>query len=118
MKKHILSPLCSAFVIPGLGQILNGDLKKGLAILAVVFLLFIAATVKFVFIVSSLFRSPEGLPSGSGEVMERIQGQDLSILVLLLAAFGIVWLYSVIDSFREGLRQERIAAGDGPCDPM
>ena len=34
MKKAVIASLCSAFIIPGLGQILNNNIKKGLVILA------------------------------------------------------------------------------------
>jgi hypothetical protein len=118
MKKYILTPLCSALVIPGLGQILNRDLKKGVIILGLVTLLFVAGTVEFVLILSSLFHAPGVLPSDPDEILSRLQGRDVWTLILLLTAFGIVWLYAVIDSFREGLRQERKAEADSLCDPI
>ena len=37
MKKSIISPLCSALIIPGLGQVINNNIKKGLIILGIVF---------------------------------------------------------------------------------
>ena len=107
MKKAALSPLCSAFVIPGLGQVLNQDLRKGVLILATVFVLFVAALVKLYKIINSLFLPSNAYNPGSLSVMERINGEDLTILWLLVAAFAILWLYSVIDAFLKGRQIDR-----------
>jgi len=44
--------LCSGLVIPGLGQILNQQIAKGLILLGLVFLLFVAGALKFAFIIT------------------------------------------------------------------
>jgi len=106
MKKYILSPLCSALVIPGLGQVINHNLRKGVIILSIVFLLFIGGTVKLVFIIHALVNHPKVTPNGSGNIMERLQGEDLSSLIYLLIAFAIVWIYSVLDAFWTGRKME------------
>ena len=46
MRKSLKSALCSALGVPGLGQVINGDLKRGGSILAGVFVLFVAGVVK------------------------------------------------------------------------
>ena len=102
MKKAALSPLCSAFVIPGLGQVLNQHLRKGVFILATVFVLFVAAIVKLYRIMNTLFMSARADNQGPLSIMERIKAEDLTVLWLLLAAFTILWLYSVIDAFLIG----------------
>jgi uncharacterized membrane protein len=106
MKKYILSPLCSALVIPGLGQIINQDLKKGLTLLSVVFILFIAGTVKLSLTVKSMLTGPGHSRLNSKVIMERLQGEDFSILWFLLLAFAIVWVYSVLDAFWRGKKLE------------
>ena len=112
MKKTILSPLCSAFVIPGLGQIINHDLKKGLTILALVFALFIGGSLKLVFMIkSAMNRGGAGLPQ-SGDVMERLQGEGSTVLWLLIIIFAVVWIYSVLDAFRTGKRLDVQEEGD------
>ena len=73
MKKYILSPLCSALVIPGLGQIINHNLRKGVIILSIVFLLFLGGTVKLAFIIHALASHPKVTSSGSGDIMEKLQ---------------------------------------------
>ncbi len=106
MKKYILSPLCSALVIPGLGQIINQDLKKGISILSVVFILFIAGAVKLSLTIKSMLTGSGDSRLNSKVIMERLQGEDFSILWFLLLAFAIVWVYSVLDAFWRGKKLE------------
>jgi uncharacterized membrane protein len=96
MKRSLLSPLCSAFVVPGLGQILNQNFKKGLIILAVVLALFLAGTVKLAFMLKSIMRQP-GTPSVHA----------LRSLWYLIFPFVITWIYSVIDAFWTGRKLDR-----------
>ena len=106
MKKYILSPLCSALVIPGLGQIINQDLKKGITLLSVVFILFIAGTVKLSLTIKSMLTASGDSRLNSKVIMERLLGEDFSILWFLLLAFAIVWVYSVLDAFWRGKKLE------------
>jgi hypothetical protein len=106
MKKYILSPLCSAFIVPGLGQIINQNFKKGLCILAVVFVLFIAGTTKLAFTIKSLLQGSEITQLNSATIGERLQGEDFTLLWVLVVLFGVVWLYSVIDAFWTGKKME------------
>ena len=107
MKKYILSPLCSALVIPGLGQIINQNLKKGLIILSVVFLLFVSFIIRLVFIIQSLAYQAKFSRLNSADIMERLKGEDLSFILYLGIAFAIIWIYAVLDAFREGKKIER-----------
>jgi TM2 domain-containing membrane protein YozV len=106
MKKYILSPLCSAIIIPGLGQIINQSIKKGLCILSIVFVLFILGVVKLFFLVNSLFRGIEMDRLDSGIIMEKLQRESLFLLWVLLILFAIVWIYSVVDAFWTGKKIE------------
>jgi hypothetical protein len=102
MKKAILSPLSSAFVIPGLGQIINQHLKKGVCILAGTFILFIAALVKLYQILCSAMGAEGINHSESGLITERFRAEDFSALWYLLGAFALLWIYSVVDAHRAG----------------
>ena len=108
MKKAIASPLCSAFIIPGLGQIVNGDTKKGIIMLGSIFVLFIFAIIRLVRLVQTVFQSGDTHPS-STEILNRLQLEDFSMLAVLLAVFAVVWLYSVIDALLKGRRVDRLA---------
>jgi len=102
MKKAILSPLSSAFVIPGLGQIINQHLKKGVCILAGTFILFIAALIKLYQILSVAMEAENINPSESVLITERFRAEDFSALWYLVGAFALLWLYSVVDAHRAG----------------
>ncbi len=106
MKRYILSPLCSAFIIPGLGQILNHNLKKGLCLLGMVFILFIAAVIKSSLIIKSLLRDSEITQSNAKLLGERLQGEDFTLLWVLLFLFAMIWMYSVLDAFWTGRKME------------
>ena len=112
MKRRIISPLCSAVIIPGLGQILNQHLKKGLIILGIVFLLFIAGTVKLALIINSIFEGLRIERLDSNVVIQKIQGENFAVIWLLVIAFGIVWLYSILDAFLEGRKIDSSIKGN------
>ena len=99
MKRRIISPLCSAFIIPGLGQVINHQIKKGLILLAAVFFLFIAGIVKLALIINSLLLSPQAGPIEQENVIENLLKEDFSVLHILIVAFLIIWLYYVITLF-------------------
>jgi hypothetical protein len=111
MKKAILSPLCSAFVIPGLGQILNKELKKGGCILAGVFILFVVGTIKLFLIIKAMSETSQSNPLDQGAVMEHLHSADLSMLRYTILAFALLWLYSVVDAFWKGRKLDRLEAG-------
>ena len=83
MKKIILSPVCSALIIPGLGQVINGNLKKGMVLLAMVFLLFLGAALKLVFLVQSYVNRPEIASHQTPGDLKTLQLEVLSSLVYL-----------------------------------
>lgn len=99
MKKQILAPLCSALVIPGLGQILNQEIKKGLVILVLVLVLVGAGVVKLASMVSALFAESASASFSAAGLVERLRTESLSDLYALLIAFALVWAYSVADAF-------------------
>jgi hypothetical protein len=102
MKPYILPTLCSAFVVPGLGQILNGQIKKGLIIMAFVFVSFVAVILKLAFMVNAFFEQREFSP---GTVQKFWEGKDYVILLAPVVVFAIIWSYSVVDAFLTGRKQ-------------
>jgi len=112
MKKYILSPLCSTLIIPGLGQIINQNIKKGLYILSIVFVLFILGAIKLFFLVNSLFKGVAMDRLDSGIIMEKLQSESLLLLWVLLILSAIVWIYSVLDAFWTGKKIESQAVSD------
>lgn len=104
MKKSISAPLCSGLVIPGLGQILNGQIKKGIILLGLVFLLFVAGAVKLAFIAGSLTTSLDLAGTSRGPM---VGSGDLLFVAGIAAVFAILWIYSVVDAFLVAFRSER-----------
>ena len=101
MKRSVLSPLCSAFIVPGLGQILNQNLKKGLIILALVLALFLGGAIKLAFMLRSMINQPD-IHSFNA----------LTSLWYLIFPFGITWIYSVIDAFWTGRKLDKAIGGE------
>jgi hypothetical protein len=101
MKKSILAPLCSALIVPGLGQIMNQEIKKGGLILGAVFFLFVAGSIKLVFILKSMVSQSGIGPLVPSHLLERFD------LLLILGAFAVIWLYSVLDAFLKARDRER-----------
>jgi NADH:ubiquinone oxidoreductase subunit 6 (subunit J) len=114
MKKSILAPLSSALVIPGLGQILNQDLKKGGILLGLVFVLFLAGTVKLVLILRSVFLRPGANPPDPQRLLETVMQQDFTAVWIIVGLMSLIWLYSILDAFVTARRRERESLEDAP----
>ena len=106
MKKYILSPLCSALVVPGLGQIINRNMRKGLIILAIVFLLIIGLTIDLAITITPLFSQADILQHPAEDILIRIREGDFSSLFYLIFAFGFLWIYAVLDALWVGIKLE------------
>jgi hypothetical protein len=106
MKQPFLAVILSALVVPGLGQIINHHFKKGIILLVIVFILFIAGTIQLAMLLSNyVLKSPSINPLDTGSVIQELQTQDLTFLWITLIIFGVVWLYAVADAFLGGRKQ-------------
>lgn len=112
MKQQILSALCSGLVVPGLGQILNQHTKKGIALLAIVFILFIIGTVQLAILGTALLEGQVLYRSNTADIMQRLRDADLSVLWVLVGIFAVVWLYAVLDAFWGGRRLDNKRKGE------
>lgn len=106
MKKAIMSPLCSGLVIPGLGQIINQDLKKGILLLGGIFVIFIAGIIKLVRLIHAIFGSGNIDITDPAMIMARIRTEDLTLLWTIAALFILLWVYSVVDAYVGGKRMD------------
>jgi uncharacterized membrane protein len=109
MKKAIQAPLCSALVIPGLGQVINHDLKKGVAILAGAFVLLVIAGIRCFQVLGGAFEAVLADPSKQGLLIDQLKAQDFSVLEWASGAFLLLWAYSVVDAFLKGMKLDRSA---------
>ena len=108
MKKAVVSPLCSGLVIPGLGQIINQDFKKGIILLAAVFLLFVMGIIKLVRLIDAVFRTGRVDLSNPETIMAKLRAEDPSILWYMAAAFVIIWFFSVLDAYLGGRKIDSV----------
>ena len=109
MKKTVVSPLCSGLIIPGLGQIINQDLKKGIILLAAVFLLFVMGTIKLVRLIDAVFGTGPVDLSNPDMLMAKLRAEDPSTLWYMAAAFIIIWFFSVLDAYLRGRKIDKRA---------
>ena len=112
MKKAIIAALCSALVIPGLGQIINQQVKKGGFILALVFVLFLAGVFILYRLISGIRHAEEPTAIDFSFIMSNFSALDLSVLWFLLLAFAIIWLYAVLDAFLTARKLDRRDEGN------
>lgn len=112
MQKAIVSTLCSALVIPGLGQIVNQDLKKGIIILCAVFALFIAGIIRLLQIIHNVFRSGSVDVSDSKALMAKLGAEDSTLLWILGLLFAALWIYAVVDAYVGGRKMDQGVKGD------
>jgi len=110
MKKALLSALCSALIIPGLGQIMNQQLKKGLVLLGVVFALFVMAVIAGYSLLKSGLSESSLANSNPETILRKLGSHDFSALWIILGVFAVVWIYSVLDAFWTG---RKIGASSG-----
>ncbi len=104
MKKYITATIGSAVIVPGFGQVLNGQIKKGLILMASVFLLIIGGAAKLIQIFLPVINSGQ---INMEEILSGIDFMDILILRIILILLLAVWIYSIIDACINGIRIER-----------
>ena len=107
MKKSCMAPLCSAVVIPGLGQLINRNTKKGVALLSVVFVLFVTTLVIVYLKLTDVMPATGTSLSDVGTVLYRFKREDMTSLHWVAGIFLLVWAYSVVDAFITGRKRDR-----------
>jgi hypothetical protein len=108
MKKYILSPLCSAVVVPGFGQVLNHKIRKGVIMMVITFVLFILATIKLVTLIMSEIKNADA--DAINNLLEfKLSGSNLFGLWVLIGLLALLWLYSIVDALIDGIKIEKEA---------
>lgn len=107
MKKALLSALCSGLVIPGLGQVLNHDLKKGLALLVITLGLFVALLVDLYAILNFMIQNPHAYSFDPDGIISAFRDYHPSRLYAIVIAFLVVWIYAIVDASVYGTRLDR-----------
>lgn len=98
MKRKLIALLLSAFVLPGLGQLYLGRKVKGTAIILITNLLMLLALFVLLKGLSPVIAAKiaSGTIVGPDEVLAGLHTVSY-FGKALLAAFGLVWGYSVVD---------------------
>jgi len=104
MKRILLAPLLSAFVLPGLGQVVNRQFRKAGLLMAAVMVLFLGLVFKLIFDLNKVLlalplETLEKSPRPLATVAQALSGRDKTVLVGLLVGLLAVWAYSVWDAF-------------------
>lgn len=114
MKQRFLAAILSALVVPGLGQVINRQIKKGVILMIIVFILFIVGTVQLAILLTASIQGGQILnPMDTLIVLQNLQHQDLSTLWIIVTIFGVVWLYAVVDAFLGGKKNTGQESGSG-----
>jgi len=118
MRNVILAPLLSAFVLPGLGQVINRQIVKGLILMGLSMILFLCVLVRVLLDFSAVIGEVMGPSLGLGleawpKVIEGLRARDLTLLYVLVALAVAVWAYGVIDAYlvSRGLRPRLTGQG-------
>jgi hypothetical protein len=104
MKKTILAPLLSAFVLPGLGQVINRQFIKAGVLMAAVMMFFLTLVFKVIYDLNKVILN---LPAGTLENNPRpletvalaLSQNDKTVLILLLLGLVAIWTYGICDAF-------------------
>jgi len=104
MKRIILAPLLSAFVLPGLGQAINRQFRKAGLLMAAVSLVFLALLIKLLLDLNKVLLT---LPLETFEknahplatVAQALSQRDKTWLISLTLILMAIWAYGVWDAF-------------------
>jgi hypothetical protein len=112
MKKTILAPLLSAFILPGLGQVINRQFLKAGVLMAGVMMFFLALVFKIIYDLNKVFLSLpietlEKTPRPLETVARALSQRDKTVLIILLLGLVVIWTYGVWDAFITARKGER-----------
>jgi len=99
MKLNIKAAVLSAFVLPGLGQIVNGKKLKGFLLITLVNIFILVA---LAFVIKGMGPLLITVKSGGtvdvGSVLEQVRQQGGGGPRWLLIGFFVIWAYALIDA--------------------
>lgn len=112
MKRMILAPLLSAFILPGLGQVVNRQFRKAVLLMALVSLLFLGLLVKLLYDLNKVLlalplETFEKNPHPLATVAKGLSQRDNTVLIFLLLVWLVVWAYGVWDAFIVARKEDR-----------
>ncbi len=117
MKDYIKAPLLSGLVLPGLGQVVNQQIIKGLVLMALITVIFLTLLVKVFIDISAVMAEVVGPdlflgPDSFSRIVEGVRERNLNLFYFLGGSSFSVWVYSIIDAFRTSRRAFRESEGE------
>jgi TM2 domain-containing membrane protein YozV len=115
LKQSILAPLLSALILPGLGQVVNRQMIKGLILMGVTGLIFIATFIKIILDFNAVLNEIAGMNLAGRSVFSLVlsgmKDRNLTPLYIMLAIGVVIWLYAIVDAFIGGRRVDATRSG-------
>lgn len=113
MKRSVLAPICSAFIIPGAGQVINRQLGKGLALIGATTVIILVLVVKIIMDLSNVMSRIPLDKIGGDEmaplIIEGMRGRNMTTLLIIVLIGFALWVYGIVDAYING-RKEIIAS--------
>ncbi|MBN2329739.1 MAG: hypothetical protein JXR73_21540 [Candidatus Omnitrophica bacterium] len=104
--------LLSAFVVPGAGQLYNGQWLKGFGILALTLICFLALLIPITLAIVGYYLSiSAGSVENAGQALQPLVDNWIHLVVLVAACLGI-YVYSIVDAYRSRMQKQNPAPGD------
>jgi hypothetical protein len=107
MKKYIISTFCSAIIVPGMGQVINGQIKKGLIHMGIVFVIIFTLVMKLAKMIMNILPGIDPEKVSIDQILAKVDFTDYTFIRVISFIFLVLWIYSIIDAFIIGLRKER-----------
>lgn len=98
MKKTIVSPLLSAFVFPGAGQLKNRQSLKGIILILITIILLIILFYKIYAIIISSISSPSQI-NISEDFVSKIETRVYEENIIWVSLLIIVWIAGIVDAY-------------------
>jgi len=107
MKKYITATFCSAVIVPGMGQVINGQIKKGLIHMGIVFVIILALVMKLTKMTMNILPGLDLEKISVEAILEKVDFTDYTVVRVISYIFLVLWIYSIIDAFIIGLKIEK-----------
>jgi TM2 domain-containing membrane protein YozV len=105
MKKAISSPFLSAFVFPGLGQINNRQILKGLSLILITLFTLIFIFLKVLSSVLRAIPDKEKItlsPHLIASLTQKVQTENKEIILFAIIFLSIIWVFNIVDAYMNG----------------
>ncbi len=109
MKTRWKAFILSFLVVPGLGQIVVGHVKRGLAFMGALFLLFLILLIKLFIDLSSVINTlnTTGQKITLIDFYEEIEKLNMKFWIIGFVVLILFWIVGAVDAYRLGSKIEK-----------